>query len=199
MTTVRRATGPMLAAWLLATMGAVGVAWVGVHPVADLGMAERPPVPQPEVANSPSYGGNHASDPDGPGLGAARTRSPSDGATSASPGPSRSLLPTKRPPSPKPTISPSAPTPEPSNPTSQPPETVYRQASTDGGTVLFEYDEGSDVYVADAQPYDGWDVSAYRYYRDWVVVEFTSYDHKSTAHGYLDNGQARIDVVEEDT
>ncbi|MGH3715248.1 MAG: hypothetical protein ACRDT4_17560 [Micromonosporaceae bacterium] len=191
-----------MAAWLLATIGAVGVAWVGVHPVADLGLAERPRVPQPQVPASPTYGGgNGLSDPSAPGSG---SDSPSANPTSPRPGMTRSKLPTRsptgKPSSPKPSVTPST------GPSSPPPtsgDPFYRDASTEGGTATFEYTEsssGTEVYVVDAAAYPGWEISAYRYTQDWVAVEFTSYDHVSTVHAYFDEkGYSYLEVYEEDT
>ncbi|MGH3734495.1 MAG: hypothetical protein ACRDT6_02560 [Micromonosporaceae bacterium] len=191
----------MLIAWLLATVGAVGVAWVGVHPVADLGIAERPPVPQPQVANSPTYGGgNDSSDPKAPG------------GITAAPSASRSKLPSKSPGTPEVTTSPWSPKPSkpptpstgPSKPSPDPSgdDTLYRDASSEGGTATFEYastTSGGEVYVVQAESYPGWEISAYRYTKDWVAVEFTSYGHVSTIHAYLDQGYAYLEVHEQDT
>ncbi|MGH3646020.1 MAG: hypothetical protein ACRDTM_02415 [Micromonosporaceae bacterium] len=189
-----------MAAWLLATVGAVGVAWVGVHPVADLGLSERPPVPQPEVASSPAYGGgNDSSDPSAPG---GITAAPSDTSPSPRPNASRSKLPSPSD-SPKPSGPPSASPSGTASPTAPPTsDPYYREASAEGGTATFEYAEdtdGGEVYVVEARSYPGWEISAYRYTKDWVEVQFTSYDHVSTVHAYLDDGYAYLDIYEEDT
>ncbi|MGH3731501.1 MAG: hypothetical protein ACRDTU_22570 [Micromonosporaceae bacterium] len=178
------------------------MAWFGVHPVADLGLAERPPVPRPEVAKSPDYDtGNDSSGTSGPG-GPNSERPTIEGEATGDPETSRSSSWTGSPGSPKPPTSsttPTVPASPTAGPTGPPPDTIYREAATSGGTATFEYVEGSDVYVVEADPKPGWDVGAYRYYRDWVVVEFVSSTHRSEAHAYIDGGKAVIEVVEDDT
>ena len=202
---MRRASGSFLAAWLLATVSALGVAWLGVHPVADLRLAERPPVPQPRLASSPELRAD-----DGVDTGVLRndSRNTSPQHTEPAPPPSPSDEPSLPSLIPSPTPRAGLPSPVPIPPTSTrpvpsgsytPPDTVYREATTDGGKAAFEYVRGQEVHIVQAEPKPGWEVNAYRYFPDWVVVEFVSYDHRSTLHAYIEAGEARVDVVEEPT
>lgn len=203
MASVQRAVGPLMVAWLLATLSAVGVAWVAVHPAAEQGFADRPPVPQPGVIDpAPDADGSSGNSGKGgtgsarPGDAESRPAAPKSRAAEDDPKPTDlpSVSPTK--PS-KPPIS-KPPTGPPSAPPSNQPGTVYRSAEAQGGTATFEYDKSGDVYVVRAEPQDDrWRVYGYRYERDWVVVEFESYGHVSTIHAYLDRGRATIEVIEE--
>lgn len=196
---MRRATAPLLAAWLLATFGAVGVAWFGVHPVADMGSAERPPVPRPVIADPPPFESNDASQSLSRHAGPAPSPNPATG-QSPKPSPSRSASakpPTRGPQptgSPLPTLRSPAPT-----TTSAEPSSVYRKADTVGGTATFEFGYDGEVILLDAEPNPGWQVSAYRFYRDWVVVEFRTYGHRSTLHAYVEQGQPMLYVIEQET
>lgn len=193
-----------MVAWLLATLSAVGVAWVAVHPAAEQGFADRPPVPQPGVidpapgADDPSgKSGKGGTDAARPGAAESRRAGPPSRAAEDDSKPTDlpSVSPTKppKPPTSKPPTGPPSDKPPPSDQ----PDTVYRSAEAQGGSAMFEYDRKGDVYVVSADPQPGWEVSAYRYERDWVVVEFEAYDHISTVHAYLHRGKATIEVIEE--
>ncbi|MQA26268.1 MAG: hypothetical protein GEU94_12540 [Micromonosporaceae bacterium] len=177
------------------------MAWVAVHPAAEQGFADRPPVPQPGVfAPAPDEGsaGGDDSVSARPGQAGRKPAAPESRKPSADPSrtglPSVSppVSPTSKPPTTRPPTGP--PT---SPPTSDDPGTVYRSAQSQGGRATFEYDKSGDVYVVSASPQQGWRVSAYRYDHDWVVVEFEVYDHISTVHAYLHQGRATIEVIEE--
>lgn len=191
MTSVRRATGPLLAAWLVATFGAVWVAWFSVHPVTELGFGKRPAVPRPEIADSPPYDSNDPSE----SL-SRHVRNPAaDRPTGTSPRPWTTGAPslTKKP-SPSPPTGSVTPSPvTPSTGTS----TVYREASADGGTATFEYTEEGDVNLFEVRPNPGWRVIAYRYSRDWLEVEFSTYGRRSIMVAYLDRGLARVYTIEQ--
>ena len=194
-----------MVAWLLATLSAVGVAWVAVHPAAEQGFADRPPVPQPGVID-PAPGADGSSGKSGkggtesarPGDAESRPAAPKSRTAKDDPKPTDipSVSPTRpsKPPTGKPPTGPPSNTPSPTNQ----PDTVYRSADAQGGSAMFEYDKKGDVYVVSADPRDdNWRVYGYRYERDWVAVEFESYGHISTIHAYLDRGKATIEVVEE--
>lgn len=209
MSVVRRATGPLLTAWLVTTLGAVGLAWLVVYPVANLGFADRPPVPHPVIGEPPPFDSNDASESlsrriGGPVYAPRLLVSPSRRPTT----PTRSANPTTAPPrgttGPQPSPSATATSSPPTVATTSAaprsdPAIVYQDATAVGGTATFEYAYGSDVYLHNVQPDPGWQVSAYRYYRDWIVVEFLTQGHRSTLHAYLDQGQPQVCVIEEDT
>ncbi len=201
MACVRRATGPLLAAWLAATFGAVWVAWFSVHPVAELGFAKRPPVPRPQIAESPQYDSNDPSEslsgrmvrrhipgrPRGESRPAASISIAPDGVT-PSPSASGSAPPLDRSLTPAPD-----PTPTPST------GVTYQEATTEGGTATFEYTSDGSVNLQAVQPNPGWEVTAYRYSRDWIEVEFCTWGHRSIMVAYLDRGSARLYTIEQET
>jgi hypothetical protein len=199
MTSVRRATGPLLAVWLVATLGAVGVAWFGVHPVTELGFGERPAVPRPKLADSPPFDSND------PSQSLSRhVRNPTVERrvrTSPRPWATGRLSPTTPAGAPEPSISPwfGSATPTPVAPSATA-TAVYQEASTEGGTATFEYTQAGAVNVLDVTPNPGWVCNAYRYARDWVEVEFHRYGHRSLMVAYLDRGgAARVYTVEQQT
>jgi hypothetical protein len=198
MACVRRATGPLLAAWLVATFGAVWVAWFSVHPVAELGFARRPPVPRPEIAESPQYDSNDPSE----SLSGRVIRRPIPGRPrgESRPAASFSVAPPDVTHSPSPSSSPlerSLPSPE-VTPTPSPGVT-YQEATAEGGTATFAYTPDGTVNLQAVQPNPGWEVTAYRYSRDWVEVEFWTWGHRSIMVAYLADGSARLYTIEQET
>jgi hypothetical protein len=202
MACVRRATGPLLAAWLVATCGAVWVAWFSVHPVAELGFGKRPPVPRPEVAESPLYDSNDPSE----SLSRHLVRHPpADRPRNGSrPGASHSTTLDGPAVTPKSSGSPLAssatPTPVTSTPVTSSPasDALYQEATAEGGTATFEYTPDGYVNLLDVRPNPGWEVVAYRYSRDWVEVEFCTLGHRSIMVAYLDRGLARVYTIEQE-
>ena len=197
MTSVRRVTGPLLAAWLVATIGAVWVAWFGVHPVTEHGFGKRPPVPHPETVHSPPFDSNDSSE----SL-SRHVRDPIVGRpvrTSPRPWTSGRVSPPRPTGSPAPSGSPSfglaTPTPVPSMVMT----TMYQEASAEGGTATFEYTETGYVNLIGVTPNPGWGFNAYRYSRDWVEVAFYTYGRRSIVAGYFDDGTASVYTIEQHT